>query len=79
MIASGDLPDILMVGYSATYLAGSVTDCSGKSDLSSTIIRTWQNSIRFIMTISKVDGKVYGIPNFRTLARWGIIYRKDSL
>ena len=77
MIASGDLPDILMVGYSATYL-GAIRD--GLFWEVGPFINDYPNLAELnplYYDNIKVDGKVYGIPIFRTLARSGIIYRKD--
>ena len=77
MIASGELPDVLTISYSATYLPAvrdgqfwEIGPYMGELSNMSAMNPMYFDNI-------KVDGKLYGIPIFRNLARSGIVYRKD--
>ncbi|MFC0215799.1 extracellular solute-binding protein [Paenibacillus chartarius] len=77
MIASGELPKLIKIAYSPTYIA---TLKAGQFWELGPFLKDYRNlsapDKRYYDNIS-VDGKIYGIPVFRSLGRAVIQYRKD--
>ncbi|KRE98522.1 ABC transporter substrate-binding protein [Paenibacillus sp. Soil766] len=77
MIASGELPKLIKLGYSSTYIA---TLKAGQFWELGPLLKDYPNlsaaDKRYYENIS-VDGKIYGVPLFRNLGRAVIQYRKD--
>lgn len=79
MIAAGDLPKILRVNYIPTSISAMQ---SGQFWELGPYLKDYKNlsaqNQQYYENI-KVDGKIYGIPQFREIGRNAIVYRKDLL
>lgn len=79
MIASGEMPKLIKIGYSPTYIA---TMKAGQFWELGPLLKEYPSlsalDKQYYSNIS-VDGKIYGIPIVRELGRAVIQYRKDWL
>jgi putative aldouronate transport system substrate-binding protein len=78
IIASNELPQMLKVKQSATITAALQT---GQFWEIGPYLKDYKNlwAMKEHYDNIAVDGKIYGIPNFRELARGSIVFRKDWL
>ncbi|WP_159887803.1 extracellular solute-binding protein [Paenibacillus puerhi] len=77
MIASGELPKLIKLSYSSTYIA---TLKAGQFWELGPLLKDYPQLSAFDKQYYEnisVDGKIYGIPVFRDLGRATIQYRKD--
>ncbi|MCZ8513810.1 extracellular solute-binding protein [Paenibacillus filicis] len=77
MIASNDMPQIMKVNYVPNVVAAMQSDMSWEIG---PYLKDYKNlnaqDPQYYKNIS-IDGKIYGVPNFRDIGRAAIVYRKD--